>query len=198
MSRFLWVMVLSGALMACANQSKIRDRELSQMGDWLPGQYDNSAQVDEDLQQGVEKIHPALEMNVVPVFAPFIGDLVVYAEMVDTKISRRVVSQKLYRFDKSNDEKFVAQRVFDFKEPARWTRGTTHPEIFRSLVLDDMTATSACDLKWREEGEKFIGTAGRKGCGIREMSFDGLELNIEQSGRAAGDVLRFRRVGVEE
>lgn len=197
MMRLFVAVFLSFLLAACANQGKVRERELSQMGDWLPGEYDNSDQVDEDLKAAAGAPHPSLEMSIVPVFAPFIGDLVVYAEMTDTGSGRRVVSQKLYRFDKSDDEKLIMQRVYDFKEPQRWTRGLTNPEIFRSLVLDDMTATSACDLRWKQDGENFIGTAGRKGCGIREMSFDGLELKIETSGRAAGDVLRFRRVGAE-
>ncbi len=197
MLRTFFVLSVSLALAACANQGRVRERELTRIGDWLPGQYNNTAQVDEELQKAVANPHPPVEVTILPILAPFIGEMVLFVQTIDTSGRRHIVSEQLYRFDKTPDGKGIVQRVFDFKEPQRWTRGGERPDIFKSLVADDITATPACDLGWVMEKDTFKGTAGRKGCGIRRMSFDGVELNIEQAGRPAGDVLQLRRIGAE-
>ena len=98
--------VLAFVLAACATQGKRRDLELGKIGEWLPGQYDNTVQVDADLK-GAGEVHAAMEINLVPVWARFIGDQVLYVEQVDTRSGRKVVSQQLYSFEKSSDEKAI-------------------------------------------------------------------------------------------
>jgi len=186
------------AVSACAGHAKKRELELGKIGEWLPGQYDTSAQVDADLNSGAVEVHPAMQINLVPVWARFVGDQVLYVEQADTRSGRRIVLQQLYSFEKSSDEKTIIQHVYDFKEPQRWSAGDSDPEIFKSLVPDDLKGNAPCDLVWTLEGDIFKGTAGRKGCPIRKMEFDGLELRIDAVGRPAGDWLRFRRVGAED
>jgi hypothetical protein len=192
----VFVAAVVATLAACASQGKLRDVELGRIGDWLPGEYDNAAQVEADLLAAADPVHESLRMNLVPVSAPFLGKSVLYVEMLDAG-SGRVLSAQLYRFEKSADDKGIVQRTFDFKEPQRWAGGLGRADIFKSLLPDDVTATTACDLAWIFDGEWFTGVAGRKGCPIRRMEFDGLELKIEQAGRAAGDLYLFRRTGAE-
>ncbi len=194
MSRMHFVLAFCAVLVACANHGKLRDIELGRIGEWLPGEYDNAAQVDADLQAVAVSRHESLRLNLVPVAAPFLGQSVLFVETLDAG-SGRVVSAQLFRFEKSDDEKAIVQRTFDFKEPRRWAGGIARPDIFKSLLPDDVTATPACDLAWAFDGEWFTGAAGRKGCPIRRMEFDGLELKIEQAGRPAEDFFLFRRTG---
>lgn len=196
LSSLLPVIALT-ALAACATQGKLREADLGRIADWLPGQYSNAAQVDADLRSAAD-VHPALQINVLPVMAPFIGDLVLYVEQIDTANRQRIVSQQLYLFEKTVDGKGIVQRIFDFKEPQRWASGHLRADIFKSVVKDDLTTSAACDLGWTYAEQQFVGVAGRKGCPIRRMEFDGLDLKIEPAGRPAGDYLRFKRIGAQE
>src|SRR5205823_8284132 len=54
-------MVVLGLLGACADQSKLRESELTQLLGWLPGRYDNTAQADSDPQRGVQPPHDRSE-----------------------------------------------------------------------------------------------------------------------------------------
>jgi len=192
----LIIAVLAALAGACANHGKLRDIELARIGEWLPGEYDNSAQVHEDLAAGKSGQSPSLRLNIVPLSAPFIGRTVLFVQTIDAT-DGRVLSQQLFRFEKSADEKSIVQRTFEFKEPRRWSGGAAQTEIFASLMGEDVTATPACDLVWTFDGEWFTGVAGRKGCPVRSLEFDGLELKIDQAGRPAGDVIRYRRVGAD-
>src|SRR5580704_17075731 len=62
-----------GLLNACADQSKLRESELTQLLDWLPGRYDNTAQADSDAQRGVQPPHDRMALIIVNVYTPRLG-----------------------------------------------------------------------------------------------------------------------------
>src|SRR5687768_3742510 len=57
------------ALAGCASQAKLREAELSQLAEWLPGRYDNRDQAERDTKDGSER-HEALAVVIVPIYAP--------------------------------------------------------------------------------------------------------------------------------
>jgi hypothetical protein len=198
MLRSFVVLTVAVLLAACASKGKEREIELEKVAEWLPGDYDNTGQVEEDLK-ALTDVHPSTVVKVVPVWARFVGDRALYVERIETRNGMRsIASRHLYSFEKSTDEKTLVQTTFEFKDPDRWAGAATRPDIFKSLLMDDVTATTACNLLWTFDGKLFTGIAGRKGCTIRRMEFDGLWLRMELSGTPAGDMLRLKRTGAEE
>jgi hypothetical protein len=202
---------------ACAHTDKLRQADLARIAEWLPGEYSNAAQVDEDLKRVVVDVHEPIGMTIVHVFAPFIGDLVFYVEQADAMNPRRIVSQRLYRFDKSADGKTIVQTSMDFKEPERWVHGQQRVDIFRSLLPVDVLTAPGCDLAWTFDGQMFKGanlpaacrmTARESGQRVNtemRMELDEHELRMAErqfgvegklvSGRRTDEFFRFERVG---
>ena len=147
-----------------ANQKALREEELSRIAEWLPGTYDNRAQVDEDLARNAAEIHQPLRLVIVPVSAPIIGEQVYYAESSDAMDTRRVIDQRLYSFEKTYDDQSIAHTIYRFKEPDRWAGGTQREDIFKSVVRDDLSAQSGCELKWETKGEGLVGQSSLTSC----------------------------------
>lgn len=158
--------VLGVAVLAsgCGGDKALREEELARIADWLPGTYDNRAQVDDDLKRNVVDVHAPIELTIVAVAAPIIGRDIYYVQQNDAMNPRRVLEQQLYSFEKSADDKAIAQTIYTFKEPDRWVRGHDRPDIFKSLVTDDLSAASGCELKWEFKDERFTAQSSAVSC----------------------------------
>lgn len=186
----LWllaVLVLSSA--GCANHAKLRDEELARIAEWLPGNYDNRAQVDEELARNAVDLHEPIDLVIVAVSAQIIGPQLYYAQQSDSMNPRRVFDQRLYRFEKSADDQAIVQTLYRFKEPERWADGQRRADIFKSLVPDDLNAISGCELKWEFDGERFTGQSSQVSC--RSPSESGPPLAIEMRVELEAGELRF-------
>jgi hypothetical protein len=186
----------------CTGNVKLRDEDLARIDEWLPGIYDNRNQVDADMANNVADIHPPIELAIVPVTAPIIGDHVFYVESHDAMNPRRVIDQRLYSFEASADKKAVAH-TYNLKEPERWQGGKHRADIFKSLVRDDLSSTSGCQIKWEFDGTRFTGVSSPASCrapagagAYLELRFE-LEPNelrmSERSLDIAGNVTKGRR-----
>ena len=189
----------------CTSNVKLRDEELARIDEWLPGVYDNRPQVDDDLAKNAVDIHEPIDLVILPVSAPIIGRHVFYAESHDSMNPRRIIDQLLYSFEASADKKALVHTLFKFKEPDRWAGGKRRADIFRSIVPDDLSATSGCQVKWEFDGARFTGVSSAASChapadagtgSYRELRFE-LEPNelrtSDRSLDAAGNVVLGRR-----
>jgi hypothetical protein len=173
---------------ACgANQKALREEELSRLGEWLPGTYDNRAQVDEDLARNVTELHEPIRLVIVPVAAPIIGEQIYYAESSDAMNTRRLLDQRLYSFEITSDNKAIAHTIYRFKEPDRWLGGTQREDIFKSLVRDDLSAASGCELKWEFIDDHFVGQSSRTSC--KSAPQEGLSRKVEIRYELGADTL---------
>jgi hypothetical protein len=146
----------------CANDLKLREAELQQLATLLPGRYDNRAQA-EPAAGGAET---ALELNIVPIYAPFLSDHVFYVQENAYGDARRVLSQRLFVFDISG-EKRILQRSFGFAEPVRWRDGHRNTDLFKGLMGQDVGPTAgSCVLEWTLGPQSFTGRSPAPGpCG---------------------------------
>jgi len=205
--RFAFLTLFASSLLAagCASNGKLRDEELARIDEWLPGVYDNRPQVDQDLATTALDIHEPIDLVILPVSAPIIGEHLFYAEARDSMNPRRIVDQRLYSFEASSDKKALSQTLYKFKEPDRWAGGKRRADIFKSIVPDDLSATSGCQIKWEFDGTRFNGASSPASCRAPTEAGVGsfLELRFElkpdelgmseRSLDAAGNVLLGRR-----
>ena len=144
-------------LAGCTNDAKLREAELQKLAVLLPGQYDNRVQV---TQAGAAAELP-LELNVTPIYAPFLSDYVFYVQENAWGDPRRVLSQRLFVFDLVGGKQIV-QRVFGFAEPVRWRDGHLNTDLFKGQLEVQQT-----DVVVRETV-----VAGEGGCRLELL--DGL------------------------
>jgi hypothetical protein len=150
-----------GLLGACADQTKLRESELTQLLDWLPGRYDNTAQADSDPQRGVQP-HDRIALIIVKVHTPRLGHHVFYVQEMAADDPRRVMSERMFSF-KVDEKRGIVETVYTFAEPRRWRDGQEHPELFTGVVVEDVQS-GGCELLWKKSGEQFSAAHDAKLC----------------------------------
>ena len=148
----------------CADQTKLREAELTDLLAWFQGTYDNRGQVDTESRQPGHAAHERIALLIIPVYVPRLGKHVLYAQESAADDPRRVMSERLFSFDIDKDRGIVGL-VFDFVEPRRWRDGQNNPEIFTSVVTQDVSP-SGCELLWHRAGEQFVGNVDPKRCRV--------------------------------
>lgn len=153
-------MALACLVAGCTNDVKLRKAELQQLATLIPGRYDNREQAGAAPEAGADA---ALELNIVPIYAPFLSDHVFYVQENAFGDPRRVLSQRLFVFDVSGDAA-ILQRVLGFAEPNRWRDGHLNTDLFKGLMTQDVgVAAGACRLEWTLGAEAFTGKAASPG-----------------------------------
>ncbi len=186
MKELFLLVVLILLCTGCTNHAKLREQELARIAEWLPGNYDNRVQVDEDLARNAVDIHEPIDMVIIAVSAPIIGKQLYYAELSDAMNPRRLIDQRLHSFEMSADEQAIAHTMYRFKEPDRWAGGQRRADIFKSLVPDDLSAFSGCELKWEFDGERFTARSSQVSCKSETGPPAAIELRMELEPGAFG------------
>ncbi len=148
----------------CADQGKQREAELTDLLSWLQGSYDNRAQVESEARQSGHAPHERIALLIIPVYVPRLGKHVLYAQESAADDPRRVMSERLFSFD-IDEKRGIVGLVFDFVEPRRWRDGQNNPEIFTSVVTQDVSP-SGCELLWHRAGQQFVGNVDPQRCRV--------------------------------
>ena len=146
----------------CASNEPSPDVQLQELIQLLPGHYDNTAQVQAELARGVQPPHEALALDIVQIDAPIIGDNVFYVQESVAGDPRRVTGQKLMMFGVVKKE--VVQTDLTLAQPNRWRNGQVNPELFKSLMGEDVHSSKGCSLRWKQTEGRFTGSNEPKTC----------------------------------
>jgi len=202
-----------GLLCGCASQSKLREAELAQLLEWYPGRYSNVDQSEADVQAGREP-HTALELNIVRIYAPLIGDYVFYTQETAADDPRRVIAQRVVAFEVVKGSGIV-QSLWSLAEPARWRDAHLNADLFKSLQPQDFVPLRGCELVWAKKDGRYEGANDPKSCRVTTSATGGTvlmdlraELTVDElaladqshdvsgklvQGNAAEPFYRFRR-----
>ncbi len=156
---------------ACADQTKRLESELTQLLAWLPGSYEGSAAP--DAQRGREPAGQRIALVILKVYTPRLGHHVLYAQESAADDPRRVMSERMLSFT-VDEKRGIVETLYTFAEPLRWRDGQEHPELFTSVVVEDVRSVPGCELVWTRAGERFTAAQDPKQC-------------RERAGAAAGE-----------
>jgi hypothetical protein len=160
------VMGLVGlGLAGCASQEEKPDVALQELILMFPGHYDNTAQVQSDIAQGIKPPHEALALDIVPIEAIMIGEHVFYVQETVAGDPNRVLGQKVVVFGVVKKE--IVQTDFSVAEPHRWRNGHLNPDLFKGMMTQDVRSTKGCSLRWKRSEGKFVGANDPKACHAR-------------------------------
>lgn len=216
MARFsIACLVAAALLVSCTDQKKLRETELTQLLEWLPGQYDNTAQAQADARRGIQPPHDALSLAIAPVDDPVIGAHVFYLQEMAADDPRRVMVQKVWTFEVT--DKGIVQTVWTLAEPLRWRDGQRDPDLLRGMMNHDVVQTHGCDLIWKKAAGHFVASNDPKSCRATSrmtngtmlidtrMELDGTNLALAENatdpagqlvqGRTDEPFYRFRKQG---
>jgi len=138
------------ALAGCTTEATRRQAEFDALIQKLPGQYDNLAQAQSDASGA----HAAVALLIRPVNALTVGRIVFFVRETAADDPRRVLSQHIWTFELDKKNRLV-QTIYTFKEPRRWLHAAEDPYVMQSVLPDDLSALSGCELIWSKSGEDF-------------------------------------------
>jgi CpeT/CpcT family (DUF1001) len=147
----------------CAGQTKRAQADLVQLSAWLPGYYDDQAQVRADREAG-RVPHQSFALVVVPVGAELIGPHVYYLQETTGHRPRHVTMQRLVSFSVAKTG--IVESQWLFADPTRWLGADATPELFTALQPGDVRHLQGCDLKWTRQGGKFTASDDPDDCRI--------------------------------
>jgi hypothetical protein len=160
------VLCALAALAACTSQSDLRKSELADLAVVLPGVYTNPQQV----------------LLILNVFSPLLPGNVLYVRESAANDARRMYSERIWILDVSGSGHIVAS-VYAFEQPDRWRDGAENPELFRSLLQQDLRPFPGCELIWEKTPRGYSATAASPRC--------------PQSWRLEGEQLAFSERAVD-
>ncbi|MFI4868965.1 MAG: chromophore lyase CpcT/CpeT [Steroidobacterales bacterium] len=138
------------ALAGCTTEATKRQADFDKLIQKLPGQYDNLAQAQGDASGA----HAALALLIRPVNALTVGRIVFFVRETAADDPRRVLSQHIWTFEIDKKNRLV-QTIYAFKEPRRWLHAAEDPYVIQSVLPDDLSALTGCELTWTKSGEDF-------------------------------------------
>ncbi len=167
----LWV--VAAMLTACGvNKDRLREAEMMQLNRWLPGNYDNSEQAKADVQKGVHPPHADVKLVILPIESVAMGHNVFYVQETAADDPRRVMSQRVMSFTKT--DKGIVESVASLADPLRWRDAQRDPDVFLGMTPRDLAGGVGCDLLWKMETDKLVGTNDRKHCRASSHAVTGL------------------------
>ena len=135
----LAVMLAAG----CSSESTRREADFDALIKRLPGRYDNLEQAKSD----GEGEHAAVALLIRPANAITVGKIVLFVRETAADDPRRVLAQHIWSFAIDKQQRLV-QTIYLFKEPQRWLHADEEPFLLESLLPDDLSALSGCELIW--------------------------------------------------
>ena len=186
----LAVLLLAG----CKTEASRREADFDKLIKALPGQYDNRTQASND-ERGE---HAAVALLIQPVDAITVGKIVMFVRETAANDPRRILAQHIWTFDLDKKQQLV-QSIYLFKEPQRWVHAVDDPYVMQSLLPDDLTLLSGCNLTWSKSDFGFQastkaaeckGSAGAEGLLIEQSAeLRGTDLLLNEQLSGPGGVL---------
>ena len=72
------------------------------------------------------------------------------------------MSERMFSFD-IDENRGIVGLMYTFVEPVRWRGGVRNPQLFTSVMTDDVSPIG-CELIWKRSGETFTANHDPKHC----------------------------------
>jgi hypothetical protein len=156
------LLAATAAFGGCATPQQGKgDVLLLQVEGWLPGHYDNRAQVATDRKHG-GPVHAAISAVIVRVDSLTVGEHVYYMQESETDDPQHLVAQYILSFEVVKDR--IVEAVWSLAEPKRWRDGAEQPELLASLQPPDLKLLTGCSLEWKKTTDGFAASNDQKLC----------------------------------
>jgi len=160
--------VIAAALGGCAApKPKPNEVLIRQIEGWLPGHYDNRAQVANDIKHGTA-VHPAVRAVIVRVESLMVGDHVYYLQETDADDPRQVRGEYIISYESVKDR--IMEAVWVFTDPKHWRGADENPELLTAMQPADLKLLTGCSLEWKKVEDHFEASNDPKLCHSTPLS----------------------------
>ncbi len=144
------------------------DQDLDLMMSWFGGEFDNHLQVVEEQEQEPppEQPHEWIHSIFAPVELPAFGDHVFYVEQYTDGDPSHIYRNRLYSFAADPAEDAIVLTIYSFPDPAAVAGAFDDPARLAGLAPADLRTTPGCEVFWRRDGDRFLGTMKDGACRI--------------------------------
>ena len=169
--RAICLLALALAVSLASVAGKMKDGDVELIAQWLAGTYDTAPLAGARESDGHVLI-------IERVSSPMISWHVLYAE--ERNPFGIVIAQQLLSLELANDKKSIVERSFRFKDLKRWQDGLERPDIFKSIIADDLMVASGCEIFWFHDKQGFAGKSTPHACRLRSVATgDSVEVDIK-------------------
>jgi hypothetical protein len=156
------LLAAGAALGGCATpQSSVSDVQLRQIEGWLPGKYDNRAQVATDHKHG-GYVHTAMSAVVVRIDSLMVGEHVYYLQESNTDDPQQMLGQYIISFQSVKDK--VVEAVWTFTDAKHWRGADEQPELLTAMQPADLKLMTGCSLAWKKGADGYTASNDEKLC----------------------------------
>ncbi|HTC45158.1 MAG TPA: chromophore lyase CpcT/CpeT [Steroidobacteraceae bacterium] len=146
----------------CASPpSTVSDAQLRQIEGWLPGKYDNRAQVATDHKHG-GYVHTAMSAVIVHIDSLMVGEHVYYLQETNTDDPRQMLGQYIISFQSVKDK--VIEAVWTFTDAKHWRGADEQPELLTAMQPADLKLMTGCSLEWKKGTDGYTASNDEKLC----------------------------------
>jgi hypothetical protein len=171
--RYLMQVGLALVAVAALSAARLKDADLEMICDWFEGVYDVA-----NTAGGIGALGHSLRVE--RVSSPMIGWHVFYAEERDA--NGNLIAQEFLSFELAPNKKSIVETSYSFREPLRWENGLDRPDIFKSIISDDLAPANGCEIFWSRDAKGFTGKSTPHACRLRSRS-SGDAMQIDLSAR---------------
>jgi hypothetical protein len=144
-------------------------RDLAVLAGLLPGRFDNSWQVKEDLKTGAESPHEHIQMTFKPINMPVLGERVFYVERYYVGSNPQgdqgqINAQRIYSFGLNLAAGAIELVVYSIADSAVGAEVQEDVRKLAGLHRDDLRSFAGCEIYWRREGEHFVASSSKGAC----------------------------------
>jgi len=137
---------------------------------WFAGEFDNHEQ---HWQDGINakkdktiQVHEHLHHIFAPIDTPALTGKTYFVKQYMDGDKSKVYRQRLYQFIR-NEEKGVLQlNIYRFNDEKKYASSHLTPELFNTLMLDELSTYNGCEVYWKYTGSSFDGYMEHNACSV--------------------------------
>jgi CpeT/CpcT family (DUF1001) len=146
-------------------KSNLKD-DMKSMMLFFEGRFDNYFQTWEEKESKSEFPHEHIHSIFAKVNLPAIGENVFYVQQYFDNDPSKIYRQRLYNFTENKKEKAVQLTIYNFDDEKKYKDSHLDSAKLNGLTFANLKTTSGCEVYWKREGEKFIGTMKKDACKV--------------------------------
>jgi CpeT/CpcT family (DUF1001) len=146
--------------------AKNLDDDLRLMMQWFEGRFDNFQQTVEEKDSKAEFPHERIHSIFSRVKLPQFGENVFYVQQYLDGDPKKIYRQRLYVFTPNKKEKAIELKIYTFDDEKKYVDANLDNAKFAGLTMQNLATTASCEVFWRRDGEKFLGTMKPNACKV--------------------------------
>ena len=148
-------------------------RDMAEMLEMFPGEYDNQEQVYFEKELGIDENlrHRRTHHHFVPVKVDGIPGETFYAHQYQHNDPENIYRQRIYSFETDFEEMAIRLTIYTPSNPEALRSGHRDTSIFENLSVGDFYLKPGCEVFWKRSGDQFDGYLKEGACNYYSERF---------------------------